>query len=43
MQSIRDKTMFAIFIAGLYAATGGVIYLAATREYHPVAGLMAFD
>jgi biofilm PGA synthesis N-glycosyltransferase PgaC len=38
MQSIRDKTMFAFFVAGLYAATGGVFYLAATREYHPVAG-----
>jgi len=38
MQSIRDKTMFAIFVAALYVATGGVFYLAATREYHPVAG-----
>ena len=38
MQSIRDKTIFAIFVAGLYIATGGVFYLAATRVYHPVAG-----
>ncbi len=30
--------MFALFVAGIYAATGGVIYLAATREYQPVAG-----
>ena len=31
--------MFAFFVAGLYAATGGVFYLAATREYHAVTGL----
>ena len=37
MQSIRDKTIFAVFVAALYAATGGVFYLAATREYHSVA------
>ncbi len=30
--------MFVLFVAGLYAATGGVLYLAATREYQPVAG-----
>jgi cellulose synthase/poly-beta-1,6-N-acetylglucosamine synthase-like glycosyltransferase len=39
MQSIRGKTIFAFFVAGLYIATGGVFYLAATRDYHEVAGL----
>ena len=38
MQYIREKTVIATFVAVLYAATGGVFYLAATREYHPVAG-----
>jgi cellulose synthase/poly-beta-1,6-N-acetylglucosamine synthase-like glycosyltransferase len=38
MQSFRGKTIFVTFVAVLYAATGGVFYLASTREYHPVAG-----
>jgi len=40
-QYLKDKLVFILFISALYTATAGVLYLATTRECHPVAGFDA--
>jgi cellulose synthase/poly-beta-1,6-N-acetylglucosamine synthase-like glycosyltransferase len=37
-QLLKQRLTFALFFAALYAVTGSVFYLAATRTYEPVAG-----
>ncbi|MFC1467868.1 glycosyltransferase [Verrucomicrobiota bacterium] len=37
-QPSKEQTKLVIFFAALYAATGGIFYLTATRAYHPVDG-----
>jgi hypothetical protein len=38
-KSAKEKSMKLLILAGVYAATAGVFYLAATRTHQPAAGL----
>ena len=33
---VNEKIIFVLFLSVLYAVTGGVLYLAFTRSYHPI-------